>query len=475
MNNMAVSKQKMYKLLALTFIMNQWLCAIATVKLPVIWRDSMILQRNVKVPIWGWAAPNERIQIEFKGKVFATTADPDGKWYTKLRAYHWGGPFEMSVKGDHNEIVLKNILIGDVFICSGQSNMERTVGNTYPEDVAVSLNYNIRQFRVEHQDADTALEDLRVFSGWKSASPATVKGFTATGYFFAQDLYAKYGVPIGIINSSYGSALAEAWMSREGLSGFPAFYTQEKNKTVQSNPMVLYNAMLAPLTRYAIKGILWYQGEFNKGRAYQYRSLFPALIADWRRKFDQGELPFIFVQLPNYDPIAIVPGESAIAELREAQAMTLSLPKTAMAVTIETNSNTDLHPKEKKPVGIRLSLAAQKLIYGEKIIAAGPIYVSSERKANIIIVSFNNTGSGLTAKGDTLKQFAIAGGDKKFVWANAIIKGNTVEVWSNEIADPVAVRYAWADNPMGANLYNAEGLPAAPFRTDDWPGLTKPK
>jgi len=364
--NMLTNNRRFYKWLALVFIMGPFFCAHATIKLPALFRDSMILQRDVKVPIWGWAAPNEKIQIEFKGKVFATTAGTDGKWYTKLKACHWGGPFEMSIKGDHNEIILKNILIGDVFICSGQSNMEKTVDDFYAADIAVSANDYIRQFKVMRQDADTVLEDIRAFSGWKVASPATLKSFTAAGYFFAKDLYAKYGIPIGIINTSYGAAVAEAWMSHEGLADFPAFYTQAKSKTVQSNPMVLYNAMLAPLTKYAVKGILWYQGEFNKSRAYQYRTLFPALIRDWRQKFNQDNLPFIFVQLPNYDPVTDVPKESAIAELREAQAMALSLPNTAMAVTIETNSNTDLHPKEKKPVGTRLSLAAQKLSMEKK-------------------------------------------------------------------------------------------------------------
>lgn len=472
---MRIENQRYRTAVTLLLALCLFSAANSQVKLPALVRDSMVLQRDVKIPVWGWASPGEKIKIEFRGKTVTTTADADGRWYTKLKAYHWGGPFEMKISGENNEINLKDILIGDVFICSGQSNMEKTVDDFYAADIAVSANDNIRQFKVTRQGADTVLEDLRAFTGWKPASPTTLKSFTSAGYFFAKDLYDKYGVPVGLINSSYGAALAEAWTSREGLKDFPAFYTQAKSPIVQSNPMVLYNAMMAPLTKYAVRGILWYQGEFNKNRAYQYRTLFPALINDWRQKFNQGTLPFIFVQLPNYDPVADVPKESATAELREAQAMALALPNTAMAVTIETNSNTDLHPKEKKPVGIRLSLAAQRLIYGDKKVPASPLYAASAVEGHKIIIRFSNADKGLVAKNGEPKQFTIAGADRKFVYATAVIHGNTVEVSSPQVPQPAAVRYAWADNPVGANLYNTEGLPAGPFRTDAWPGITKPK
>lgn len=450
--------------------------AVAAIKLPALVGDNMILQRNVKIPIWGWANPGEKIEVYFNKKHFKTTTGADSKWHLKLNSYKAGGPYTMEIKGDDNQITIKNILIGDVFVCSGQSNMEAGINKIlYSSEIASSDNDNIRQFKVNRMGSDTVREDILLHTGWKSASPNTIGSFTAVGYFFARDLYDKIKIPIGIINTSYGSALVEAWTSKEGLKDFPEFYTQAKVKTEQSNPMYLYNAMLAPLTNYAIKGFVWYQGEFNSRRAFQYRTLFPAMINDWRTKFNQGNLPFLIVQLPNYDAIVTTPRESAIAELREAQAMALSLPNTAMAVTIETNSNTDLHPKEKKPIGIRLSLAAQKLIYGKKNIASGPIYDSQTIIGNNIEIKFKEIGGGLKSANGALAQFAIAGADKKFVNAKAIIKGNTVMVSSAEIANPVAVRYAWADNPMGANLYNVEGLPAAPFRTDEWPGITSPK
>jgi sialate O-acetylesterase len=450
--------------------------AYAAIKLPALVGDNMILQRNVKVPVWGWADPGEKIRIKFNKKEFKTTTGTDGKWYLQLGIYKAGGPYEMQINGDKSEILIKNILIGDVFVCSGQSNMEATINRgLYAAEMANSANDNIRQFKVNHMGSDTVRNDLLSTTCWLSASPATVGGFTAVGYFFAADLYAKIKVPIGIINTSYGSALIEAWTSREGLKDFPAFYTQPKAKNEQSVPMYLYNAMLAPITNYAIKGIVWYQGEFNSGRAYQYRTLLPAMITDWRTKFKQGDLPFIIVQLPNYDAVSDVPKESKLAELREAQAMALSLPNTAIAVTIETNSTGELHPKEKKPVGVRVSLAAQKLIYGQNIIASGPMYKSNVISGNKIIISFDNASGKLKAADGELKQFTIAGADHKFVFATAVIVGNTVEVSSPEVTSPVAVRYAWADNPKGANLYNAANLPAAPFRTDDWPGITKPK
>jgi sialate O-acetylesterase len=445
------------------------------VKLPALVSDGMVLQRGIKVPLWGWAGPGEAVVIKFNNKEFRTVTGPNGKWYLKLDAYKAGGPYEMVISGI-NRITVKNILIGDVFVCSGQSNMEVGINkDLYASEMASSANDNIRQFKVNRMGSDTVRNDFLSYKGWSAASPATIGGFTAVGYFFAADLYEKIKVPIGIINSSYGSSLIESWLSREGLKEFPAFYEQPIGKSEQSNPMYLYNAMLAPATNYGIRGIVWYQGEFNAGRAYQYRSLLPALISDWRLKFKQQELPFIIVQLPNYDAIANVPKESKIAELREAQAMALSVPNTAMAVTIETNSNTDLHPKEKKPIGIRVSLSVQKMIYAKKNIAVGPVYKNSVVNGNKIIISFTEKSEGLKSGSPELKQFTIAGADKKFFYARAVIVGSTIEVSSSDVQSPVAVRYAWADNPMGANLYNTAGLPAAPFRTDNWPGITQPK
>jgi sialate O-acetylesterase len=239
----------------------------------------------------------------------------------------------------------------------------------------------------------------------------------------------------------------------------------------QNSPAVLYNAMIAPLVPYAIKGAIWYQGESNAGRAYQYRTLFPAMIKDWRAQWKQ-DFPFLFVQLANFMKPSEEPAESAWAELREAQSMTLSLPKTGMAVIIDVGEANDIHPRNKLDVGNRLALAAQKVAYGDKAVFSGPTYASMKTEGNKIRLTFNNVGGGLVARGGALKEFAIAGPDKKFVWADATIEGNTIVISHSSVQNPVAVRYAWANNPQQANLYNKEGLPASPFRTDDWPGLT---
>jgi sialate O-acetylesterase len=239
-------------------------------------------------------------------------------------------------------------------------------------------------------------------------------------------------------------------------------------------PNSLYNAMIAPLVPYGIKGVLWYQGEYNAHQAYTYRKLFQALIKDWRAQWPQGDFPFIFEQLPNFQQVFDHPIESDWAELREAQSMALAQPNTAMGVAIDIGEANDIHPVDKKDAGYRLSLAARKLVYGEnKLVASGPVYRSMKIDGNKVILTFETNGSPMVSKdGGDLKFFAIAGDDKKFVWAKAVIKNNTVEVSSPQITNPVAVRYAWAGNPAGCNLFNAAGLPASPFRTDDWPGMT---
>jgi sialate O-acetylesterase len=269
------------------------------------------------------------------------------------------------------------------------------------------------------------------------------------------------------------ASLADQWQYQTALdiSQMPP-----KPKVVydQNSPAVLYNAMIAPLVPYAIKGAIWYQGESNAGRAYQYRTLFPAMIKDWRTQWKQ-DFPFLFVQLANFMKVEEQPAESNWAELREAQAMTLSLPKTGMAVIIDVGDANDIHPRNKQDVGKRLAMAAYKVAYNENTVYSGPTYKSMKTEGNKIILTFDNVGGGLVAKGGELKEFAIAGSDKKFVWADARVEGNTVVVSSKEVANPVAVRYAWANNPDKANLYNKEGLPASPFRTDDWPGLTMSK
>jgi sialate O-acetylesterase len=488
--------------------------AHAAIKLPPLVGDNMVLQRNVKTPVWGWATAGAVINLGFNGKKYTTTTDAAGKWQLKLNAAKEGGPYEMTIEGDGSQLTIKNILIGEVWICSGQSNMVFDFNNgrakaLYAEDIANSTNDQIRQLLVNRVVSDKPAGNF-TSGGWKLASPKTLNGFSAAAYFFARNLYEQYHIPIGLINTSWGGTKAEAWTSEDALTDYPQFskdiqllhdtaqvnakkaaaaqrIAEWKQKAAAGdtpstrlpgpyNPQDLassiYNGMIAPLIPYAFKGVIWYQGEQNGSRGREYRTLFPNMIQNWRSKWEQGDFPFIFQQLVNFHPAVKDPGENAPwAELREAQFMTLSnTPNTAMAVGIDIGEANDIHPVNKKDVGIRLALAARQLAYKEKkLVSSGPLYQSMKQREHTIVISFSNTGSGLVSKdGQPLKYFAIAGEDKKFVWADAVIKGNTIEVSAPGISNPVAVRYAWADNPEGVNLFNKEGLPASPFRTDDW-------
>ncbi len=625
--------------------------ALCAVKLPRLVSDGMVLQRGDSTKIWGWADPNEQITIDFNGKTYNTTADADGNWAVTLCELSAGGPYTMEINAE-NQKTLKNIMVGDVWVCSGQSNMElpmARVKDRYPDVVAQSENPAIRQFYVPRKyDFKQPLQDVDSGS-WQSANPQSVLDFTAVGYFFAKELYEKYNVPIGLINSSLGGSPAQAWLNADALKAFPhyrkiakkykedgyikkvidddkarsdAWYSLQHKKDkglaqgqkpwydnsidtsdwstmnvpgywadgeldningvvwfrkefdlpdvmagkparlelgrivdadktyvngrfvgevtyqypprkydvpanvlkagknvvtvrvisnigrggfatdkpyeltvagrtidlkgpwkyklgaemeplqpetfIRFQPEGLYNAMIAPLLNYRIKGVIWYQGESNAGNGFEYQKLFPHLIADWRKNWNQGDFPFLYVQLANFMEAKDQPSESGWAELREAQLKTLSVPETAMAVIIDIGEWNDIHPTNKEDVGKRLALAAENLAYGEKdVIYSGPLYAAMKIEDDKIILSFSNIGTGLVARGGPLKEFAIAGLDKKFVWADAEIDGDKIVVWSNKVTDPIAVRYAWADNPESANLYNKEGLPASPFRTDE--------
>ena len=633
------------------------LCVNGNVNLPVLVSDGMVLQRDTKVIIWGWASPGEKVQVKFNRKTISTLTDSGGNWKVSLPPMKAGGPYSMEIKGN-NTIMINDILFGDVWFCSGQSNMvlnmER-VKEKYPDDIATANFPEIRNFFIPTaSDIITIHKDLPA-GKWISASPENVPGFGAVTYFFARSIYLEYKVPIGIINSSVGGTPIEAWISEEGLKEFPQLKSRiEKLKdtaflnpilrsarrrpetgqgptgnsrsmdkgisgpkpwydvtyvpegwhkywlpgywedqgikgldgvvwfrkeinvpismtdkpaklflgrivdadnvylngvlsgsityqypprrynlpsellkpgkniiviqvtnnagkggfvpdkpywlvagndsidlrgewlykvgqvfrpvsyeagtgsqsiSMQNEPTGLYNTMVAPLINYRIKGILWYQGETNTNKPQEYQKLLPALINDWRIKWQEGPIPFLFVQLPNFMEVQYLPSESQWAELRFGQLKSLSVLNTAMAVAIDAGEWNDIHPLEKKVVGERLALAAGKLAYGnEKIVFSGPAYKSSVKEADSIIIEFDYIGSGLATKGGgDLNYFAIAGADRKFVWAEARIQNNHVVVWSSEIKNPVYVRYAWADNPEGANLYNIEGLPAAPF------------
>ena len=629
----------------------------ANVKLPALLSDGMVLQRDTKLIIWGWASPREKVMVRFNKKTVNTVTDSFGNWKIILPPMKAGGPYSMIVKGN-NTITVNDILVGDVWFCSGQSNMvlnmER-VKEKYPEDIAGANFPEIRNFFIPTSSDVTSVHKDLPGGKWISSSPENVLGFGAVTFFFARSLYKEYRIPIGIINSSVGGTPIEAWTSEEGLNEFPQLKSRiEKLKdtaylnpilrsnrrgpeagqklpansksidkglsgpipwydisfvpegwhkywlpgywddqgvrglngivwfrkeiivpesmtgkpaklflgrivdadnvyvngvssgsityqypprrynlpagllkpgkniivirvtnntgkggfvpdkpyyliagrdsidlrgewlykvgqilrpvtpgqgkgspaiSMQNEPTGLYNTMVAPSINYPIKGILWYQGEANTSKPQQYQQLLPALISDWRNKWHLGTLPFLFVQLPNFMEVQYLPSESQWAELRFGQLKSLSVPNTAMAVTIDAGEWNDIHPLEKKVVGERLALAARKMAYGnDNIIYSGPVYKSSVKEADSIRIEFDHFGSGLVVKGGgDLNYFAIAGADRKFVWADARIQDNRVVVWSSEIKNPAFVRYAWADNPEGANLYNIEGLPASPF------------
>jgi len=495
----------------------------ADVRLPAIIGSNMVLQQDMKDAIWGWAAPGEEVTVTLGSQKATAKADKDGRWQVRLEPLKAGGPMEMTVAGQ-NMIKVANILVGEVWICSGQSNMAMSVKSSKDSDkeIAEAKYPKIRLFKVANAAVAEPAQDVK--GEWVECGPETVGGFSAAGYFFGRDLLKALDVPVGLIHTNWGGTPAEAWTSRatleadpdlkviverqaQAIENFPkAKENWEANRekllakwkadaekakaegkqaprqpgapgdprTSPNSPATLYNGMIAPLLPFGIRGAIWYQGESNAGRAYQYRKLFPAMIADWRKNWGEGDFPFLFVQLANFKPAKAEPADSDWAELREAQTMTLSLPKTGMAVIIDIGEANDIHPKNKQDVGHRLALAAEAIAYGKTIVYSGPLYESMKVEGDKVRLKFKHVGGGLAAKGDKLTGFAVAGEDKKFVWADAKIDGDTVVVSSKDVPKPVAVRYAWADNPDG-NLYNKEGLPASPLRTDDWPGITADK
>lgn len=492
------------RLIILAILSTQCNAAFSKVILPRLISDGIVLQRNKAINIWGWADEGEKIKVSFFNKTYSAITGADKIWMVVLNPQKEGGPYTMNIEGT-NSITINNILIGDVWLCSGQSNMEYKMERSkqrYPEEIASSQNNFIRQFVVKSSVLFKEQNDV-TSTGWIAASPETILNFTAVGYFFAKEIYDKYKIPIGLINSSIGGTPAEAWISEEGLQKLPSYlnkyhyyqnpenlkkdeaYNQRYQDSLKALgrknpplfvkrnhiPVVLYNTMIAPLTSFSFKGILWYQGEANTGDPYVYRELLPALIKDWRKKLHEPSLPFIYVQLANYGKPSTVPEDNDVAMLRESQSVSLKVPNTGMAVIHDAGeADYNIHPTDKKTVGYRLSLIARKMVYGEKyLVSSGPVFKSMKIDGKKILLNFSNIGGGLmTNDGKDPKYFSIAGADKKFTWAKAKIEGNTVVVWSDEIAKPVAVRYAWATNPLGANLYNKEGLPASLFRTDKW-------
>ncbi|MDB5117387.1 MAG: 9-O-acetylesterase [Mucilaginibacter sp.] len=561
-----------FNCLCAIFLLLSGSAVFAGVRLPAIFGDNMVLQRNIKVPIYGWAEIGEKIQIDFMGKTYATTTGADGKWLVKLGSYKAGGPYEMRIGSKSFTLTLKNILIGDVWLASGQSNMEFGIQTeqhgaeaiTKATDTQIHFFYvPMIQSLLPQQDIAKVPEDSPN-GKWMVCSPELLgnpkfawHGFSAVGYYFAQHIRKATGVPVGMIASYKGGTPAQAWISLEGLQYSPSFtkYIDDHQKLVDhyedakatypqrqalykdslaqwntevgndfavtlkqwevanaqaaaagqplpirpkpsrpaphapadpdggfNAPTNCYNAMIAPILRYGIKGVIWYQGESNGDRladAVEYKELFPRLIYDWRAQWQQGDFPFLFVQLPNFRTPAVTPSEGIWPWVREAQFKTLAVQGTGMPVITDVGDRVNIHPTNKVDPAYRLALVARHVAYGENLVYSGPVYKSMRVEGNKIIISFDEINKGLvvgrpspdgTISTDSkeLKGFGIAGADQKFVWAKAVIDGNTVVISSDQVSNPIAVRYNWADNPPG-NLYNKDGLPAGPFRTDSWP------
>ena len=640
-----MKKQFLFLFIAFSF------CANANVRLPKIFADDMVLQRNKLIPIWGWADANEKIEIKFNKQTKTTKADKNGKWIIRLDAENAGGPYELSIKGI-NKIIIKNVLVGEVWICSGQSNMEFKVSqaDNFEKEINDANYPSIRQFTVSRDVSSLPKDDVKA-GKWEICNKSTVGNFTAVGYFFAKKIFAELKIPIGLIHTSWGGTVSETWTSREGLESsdefkemiagmpnvnldsiskvfnksiskrvetlqgskinpeisetykefsfndstwpemnepevwesqalgefdgvvwlrksiilsaneagksgtvelskiddeeisyvngvevgrnnnwdakrkytIPAGILKEGNNVISirvvdngggggiygesddlkitigdkiiplkgkwkyqvesvksdigpnSYPSLLFNAMVNPLIPYAFEGVLWYQGESNASRAQQYKKAFPLLITDWRKKWNQGDFPFYFVQLSSFNETNGNSNNGSMwAELREAQSQTLKLPNTGMCVTTDIGNPTNIHPTNKQDVGKRLAAVALKNVYKQNIVCTGPTYKSMEMQGNKIVVSFDNLGSGLSTsdKYGYVKGFEIAGEDNVFYYAKAQIVNDKVVIYSENVPSPVAIHFGWADDASDNNLYNKEGFPADSFRTDNWKNVT---
>jgi len=470
----------------------------------------------MKVPVWGRAAAGEKIVVKIAGQEAPATADAKGRWMVRLGPMKAGGPFEMTVVGK-TTLTIKDVLVGEVWLCSGQSNMAMTVrpcDNAKAEIEASKDLSQIRHYRTGR--TQSIIPSTRTGGRWQVCNEKSVGYFTATGFFFGRKLHKELNVPVGLINSSVGGTSIRSWTNRlplkpgvvekkpdldspEVLKALAAYNqamgewwtayraARKEKKAAPPRPKVpetlatayprhggLYNGMIYPLIPYAIRGATWYQGEADAWSAYRYRKQLPAMIRGWREAWGQGEFPFFLVQLPNYKQPDAAPKDAPWAVVRESQAKSLAVPNTAMAVTIDTALKGSLHPKYKQPVGQRLARCALATVYGQDVVYRGPTYDKMTADGGKVRIHFKHVGGGLVIKGDTLKGFAIAGEDRKWVWADAKIDGDAVIVGSDRVAKPVAVRYAWGLNPP-CSLYNKDGLPAAPFRTDNWRVVTQPR
>lgn len=491
----------------------------ADVKLPALFSDHMVLQRDMSVPVWGWADAGETVTVTIAGQSKSTKTGADGKWSIKLDKVETGGPLTMVVKGN-NTLTIQDVLVGEVWLGSGQSNMALTVRNSEdPAKETASANFpQIRVFTVKRREISTPQNDCE--GRWIISSPETAGNFSAAAYFFGRDLHQQLKIPVGLITASVGATPIEGWTSlsaQEGRKELKSVFLPWEAKlkvpyddaTVQakyqkqmetwkvsaakrkaegqpigdppekpvhpreqkSYPANLFNGMIAPIIPYAIRGAIWYQGENNaKGESSKlYATQLLILIQDWRERWGQGNFPFAWVQLPNYIKVkGGVGAETDWAFMRESMLRSLAtVPNSGMAITIDIGDPAQIHPKNKVPVGQRLALWARANVYGEKIPFSGPLPAGMKINGNEVTLSFTHTDGGLVARGGDLKGFVIAGADQKWFPATARIVGDQVVLASPEVKSPVAARYAWADNPE-CNLYNGADLPASPFRTDTW-------
>ncbi|WP_316767321.1 sialate O-acetylesterase [Pedobacter frigiditerrae] len=454
--------------------------AFAKVKPASIFTDHMVLQQQSNVAIWGWAKPSSTVKIttSWNKKLYTASADATGKFKIKVSTPKAGGPFEISLN-DGELLVLKDILIGEVWFCGGQSNMEMPMKGfkNQPilgsnETILKSKNPNIRIYTVPRSSITTRQENSKP-SDWKLAGPESVSNFSATAYYFGSLLSEMLGVPVGLIGDSYGGSTIEAWMSSDDLKAFPEVkipLPTDTIKEVSRTPTTLYNGMLHPVIGYGIKGAIWYQGESNVDKPDRYEDLFPAMVSNWRKAWGMGEFPFYYAQIaPNkYKPIVNNP-KSNSAFLRDAQRKSLTkIPNSGMAVLMDIGDANTIHPANKKDVGSRLAYQALAQTYGVKGFGfASPDYQSITIDKDKAVINFKNVPNGLTSFGKDLTLFEIAGEDKKFYPATAKITGSSVTVTSSEVKAPVAVRYAFKDFLIG-DLFGNDGLPVSSFRTDSW-------
>lgn len=478
--------------------------AQAALKMPNIFGNHMVVQQKMPVKVWGWTNPGQAVTVEIAGHSASAKAGADGRFDVSLPMMDAGGPHTLTVKADET-ITIDDVLVGEVWVCSGQSNMQWGVNSSNDADLE-KLSAKFPKIRmINFPQVGTQEPILTHDRQWQECTAETVGGFSAVGYFFARQLHQTMDVPIGMINNAWGGSACEAWINREVLSADEQYkplldrwagmenafaelstktnLTEDHTKTLNGlkgqmsgnhRPANIYNGVLKSHLGYGIRGAIWYQGESNAGRAYQYRELFPLMISNWRQEWGQGDFPFYWVQLADFNAEQSEPGDSTWAELREAQTMTMSkLAHTGEAVIIDIGEGKDIHPKNKVDVGRRLARWALANEYGISVPFHSPQYKSMENKDGKVVLTFDHVDGGWRPfdVGNPVG-FAIAGDDKKFVWADAkLLPDGSIEVSSGAVPSPASVRYAWADNPV-CNMFSAAGLPLTPFRTDDWPGVT---